>query len=195
MRRFIAESIALTLLFLVSCSAGGDRERLDRWSNVQKLEAAYREAGPETRTEAKQRWADAVRAFLDHWPDDPDAVRTWDQLQLDYAEQLEANGRFREARAHYRSLAERLPDDDRVSEGLARVERRLSLNRGDFEAIRKGMSREEVSRWLGVPRPGWDRRGTRDGNAPVESWYYKGADGVIRGVHFREGLVFEVDLD
>ncbi|MDX1584233.1 MAG: tetratricopeptide repeat protein [Thermoanaerobaculia bacterium] len=186
-------TVAITLALLVP-ACGGDRTREARWQEVERLESRYDESGPELRMERKQRWADGVRTFLEEWPDDPRAVDTWNRLQLDYAEQLEANGRFDRAELHLRDLANRNPENQRATEALARIERRLSLTIRDFETIEEGMSRKEVLGWFGPPRPGWER--TEVGPEGItESWFYEDSEGRIRGVHFHDGRVFEVDLD
>lgn len=185
---------ALVVIALASCSLEDGEDARAAWNEVQRLRAAYHDAAPADRSAAKQRWADGVREFLESWPDHPGATRTWNDLQLDYAEQLEANGHFSEAGRHYENLVQRVAGHPRALEGLQRVRRRQSLSSADLAALRKGMTTAEVADYLGLPRPGWDRSEIRDGR-PVESWYYRDASGTIRGVHFREGVVFEVDAD
>lgn len=185
---------ALVVIVLASCSLEDGEERRTAWNEVQRLKAAYHDAEPAQRFAAKQRWADGVREFLELWPDHPGATRTWNDLQLDYAEQLEANGHFSEAGRHYENLLQRVGGHPRAEEGLQRVRRRQSLSSVDLAALQKGMTTAEVADYLGLPRPGWDRSEVRDGR-PVESWYYRDATGTIRGVHFREGVIFEVDAD
>lgn len=184
----------IILLMALGCSFDRGDDRRMRWREVQELRKAYETSRSPDRLAAKQRWADAVRQFLVDWPDHPGATRTWNHLQLDYAEQLEANGHFTEAEKHYRNLLDREPGQLRAAEGLRRVSFRQSLTRGDFQELEKGMTTQEVARLLGLPRPGWDRHGIVDGQ-PVESWYYRGVDGQTRGIHFRDGRLFEVDLD
>lgn len=190
----VSTAALFVALALASCSLEDGDERRAAWSEVQRLKAAYHGAEPSERVAAKQNWADGVRQFLEIWPDHPGATRTWNDLQLDYAEQLEANGHFAEAARHYESLLQRVATHPRAIEGLQRLRRRQSLSSADLAALRKGMTSSEVAAYLGLPRPGWDRSEIRDGR-PVESWYYRDATGTVRGVHFREGVVFEVDVD
>ena len=188
-------SLPVLIMFIAtaSCSDDGDERRV-AWSEVQSLKAAYLSAPPADRTEAKQRWADGVRQHLEHWPDHSAAIRTWNDLQLDYAEQLEANGHFAEAEQHYGDLLERLPDQPRATEGLERVRRRQALTIDDLRKLDKGMTTAQVAAFLGLPRPGWDRSSIQDGQR-VESWYYRDVTGTIRGLHFREDTLFEVEID
>lgn len=190
----VSSLVLILALSLASCSVDDGDERRAAWSEVQDLKASYLSASPRERRAAKQRWADGVREHLERWPEDPAAVRTWNDLQLDYAEQLEANGHFAEAERHYDDLLQRLPDHPRAAEGLERVRRRQTLSRDDFQKLRKGMTTQQVADFLGLPRPGWDRSTVRDGNR-IDSWYYRDVTGTVRGIHFREGALFEIELD
>ena len=181
-------------LLLASCAGDDGDERRASWNEVHDLRAAYLSASPEQRRAAKQRWADGVREHLERWPEDPGAVRTWNDLQLDYAEQLEANGHFAEAERHYEDLLHRLPAHPRVAERLERVRRRQTLSRDDFQKLRKGMTTRQVADFLGLPRPGWDQSSVRDGSR-IDSWYYREVTGTVRGIHFRDGALFEIDPD
>lgn len=181
-------------LLCPSCVFDDGEDGRAAWAEVQKLKIAYLAAAPENRIEAKQQWADGVREYLRRWPDHHGAVNTWNHLQLDYAEQLEANGHFRQAEMHYESLLNRAPENAIARNGFDRVRRRQSLSREDFSNLSIGMTSREVVDRLGLPRPGWERHDTRHG-VPVESWYYRDTAGTIRGIHFRNGVVFEIDLD
>jgi hypothetical protein len=165
-----------------------------RWVEVEQLETQYLHSATEQKAATKQQWADAVHAFLREWPDHPAAGRTWNELQLDYAEQLEVNGRFADAESHYSSLAGRVEDHRRAREGLERVRRRQSLSRDDIARLEKGMEQAEVVRLLGPPTPGWEKPAGEQLDA-FESWYYQTADNEVRGVHFRNGRLFATDLD
>jgi hypothetical protein len=188
---WIAVSIGF-LLFGCGPDRAEEQQRAE-WMAVQELRRQYSASTAEQKVEAKQQWADAVHAFLKDWPDHPAARRTWNELQLDYAEQLEVNGRFAEAEVHYGSLVEREEDHRRAREGLERVRRRQALSRDDIAKLEKGMEQTEVVRLIGPPTPGWERSPAQgDG---FESWYYQTADNEVRGVHFRNGRLFATDLD
>lgn len=186
--------VVIVGLALASCSMDEGEEQRLAWSEVQAKRAAYQSAPASERLAAKQRWADAVREYLRRWPEHPAAVRTWNALQLDFAEQLEANGHFAEAERHYSDLLQRVPHQPRAAKGLERVRRRQTLSRDDFQKLSEGMTTSEVAEFFGLPRPGWDKIAHRDGER-IESWYYRDAAGTIRGVHFREGILFEIDPD
>ncbi len=182
------------IMSAAACSFDDGDERRASWREVQALKISYLESSPDLKLETKQKWADAVRNYLDRWPDHPAALQTWNDLQLDFAEQLEANAHFDEAERHYADFLERNPGHALAREGLERVRRRQSLSSDDLEKLRKGMSSSEVASYLGLPRPGWERSAILDGER-VESWYYRDSSGVVHGVHFRNDALFEIDVE
>lgn len=180
--------IALTLLMLVlaGCRSETPDTTADEWRAVM----AAKKKAMHADLAARQEYADRLLKFLHRHPDHARARQVYDDLQLAFARELSARGDHAVALRYYEDLTARRPADAELAAERAAVVDLQTLQRDELEAVHSGMSREEVERVLGRPRPGWKRNGAEP---KYESWFYPAEGGGVAAVHFSDGKVFAVD--
>ncbi|MDP9191717.1 MAG: outer membrane protein assembly factor BamE [Acidobacteriota bacterium] len=180
------------LLAMLASACGGQApiDHQSEWRDVlrHKRAAVARDASPDH----KQVYADSVRAFVVKHPNHSRATMVWQRLQLEFADDLAAGGRYQDAIRIYRSVLSHHPENDHARSGLALAATRLAVSREGLLALRKGMSHRQVATLLGEPMPGWSVKKLRAG-ATFEAWYYRMRSGSLAGVYFREGKVFAAE--
>jgi hypothetical protein len=184
------------LLVMLASACGGQApadQRSDHqseWRDVlqHKRAAVAADASPDQ----KQVYADSVRSFVVKHPNHNRAVEVWQRLQLEFADDLAAGGRYQDAIRIYRSVLTHHPENDHARSGLALSAARLAVSREGLLALRKGMSHRQVAALLGKPIPGWSVQNHRAG-ATFEAWYYRTRTGSLAGVYFRDGKVFAAE--
>lgn len=189
--RFSSVFLAISILASISCTdrnAGPDHTA--DWREVlrHKKDAATAGATPQHR----QRYADSVRAFIEKHPKHGRAREVWQRLQLEFADDLAAAGRDRDAIRFYRAVLTQDAANTHASRGLATAVEHLAVSRDKLLALEKGMSRREVASILGKPMPGWTATNKRP-EVELEAWYYRTRGGGVAGVYFRDGKVFAAE--
>jgi len=160
------------------------------WRDVlqRKKAAAAADATPHQ----KQLYADSVRAFVEKHPSHSRARDVWMRIQLEFASDLAAMGRYQDAIRFYRAAAAHDPSNEEARRGLADAFARLAVTREKLLALEKGMSHREVASILGKPVPGWTITNNRPG-ATMEAWYYRMSSGGLAAVYFRNGKVLAAE--
>lgn len=189
--RVYAQVTLLAGLFALGCAdRTAEIDHQSEWREVLDRKAAA--VSEDASTEQKQLYADSVRAFVQKHPDHSRATEVWHRMQIEYADQLAALGRHRDAITFYRSVLAKDPHHEDAKRGLARAAERLALSRNKLLEIEKGMSQREVEAIIGAPMPGWTERRKRPG-AWFEAWYYPTRRGGVAAVYFRSGKVFAAE--
>lgn len=179
-------------LALLGAACGGDSapDHQAEWRDVLRHKRAA--VSPDASPEQKQLYADSVRAFVAKHPDHGRGQEVWMRLQLEFANDLAAVGRYQDAIRFYRSVLTAHPESDEARRGLAVAADRLAISREKLLALQKGMSHREVAGLLGKPMPGWSRKTSR-GGTKFEAWYYRTRSGAVAAVYFREGKVLAAE--
>ncbi|HEX2120301.1 MAG TPA: tetratricopeptide repeat protein [Thermoanaerobaculia bacterium] len=189
--RVFALVSAFSLLLFAAC---GPRElepdHQAEWRDVLRHKKAAVARG--ATAEEKQRYADSVRAFLQKHPNHSRAREVWQRIQLEFADDLAALGRYKDAIRFYRSVLAHDPQNEKAQRGLAGALDRLAVTREKLLALEKGMSHREVASILGKPIPGWTVEKERPG-ATMEAWYYRMQGGGLAAVYFRNGKVLAAE--
>lgn len=191
---------AMRVFVLVSLLAGvlaagcGDQpdqpDHQSEWREV--LENKKAASSPDASPRQKQVYADSVRAFVQKHPNHGRGREVWQRIQLEFADELAAVGRYKDAVRFYRAVLTHDATNDHARRGLGAAMDRLAVTREKLLLIEKGMSKREVASILGKPLPGWTEKRERS-VATIESWYYRtGSDG-LAGVYFRDGRVFAAE--
>lgn len=181
------------LLLLASCSPPVENTvEQQHWLDVLAAKKRYLKAeGPEA-GRLRQEYVDELTRFVRGYPSHGRAREVYEQVALDFADQLMSQGRYDEAARFYRGILSRSPTRIEAREKLARATDQISVNDADLARLRRGMGRPGVMAILGSPAPGWTRT-LRKGTTLFESWYYRRDDGRIVGVHFSNGKVFAAE--
>lgn len=183
--------VAVLLLFGFGCTGrDAQPDHQAEWRDVLQHKRAA--VAPDAKPEHKQVYADSVRAFVQRHPDHSRARVVWQRLQLEFAADLAAMGRYQDAIRFYRAVLEHDAANEEASRGLATAVERLAVSRDKLLQLRKGMSEREVASILGKPMPGWTARRDR-AEATIEAWYYRTRGGGVAGVYFRDGKVFAAE--
>lgn len=185
--------IVLLVAVLVGCAREAEvPDHQSEWRQVlqQKKAAVSAEAS----VAAKQVYADSVAAFARRHPNHGRAREVYHRLQVEFADELVAHGRFQDAVRFYRAVLTHDPLNAPAQKGLATALDRLAVSREKLEKLEKGMSHRQVAGLLGKPVPGWTVRSRRRGMA-IEAWYYRTTSGGIAGVYFRDGEVFAAETN
>ncbi|MGH9459153.1 MAG: tetratricopeptide repeat protein [Thermoanaerobaculia bacterium] len=188
---------AAALLTLCLAAGGCSHEPMAEdlaaeWAGVLDAKRAWKDAGGDV--EARQRYVETLRAFVDRHPGHARAREVYEKVELDFAERLASRGDYDGAIRYYRSVLETNPRNVAARDGLAEAERKRFVSAEAVRALEKGMSAEQVAQRLGRPFPGWSRRLVR-GPHVTESWYYRRADGGLAAVFFRDGRLFAAELE
>ena len=185
MRRF-----ALLLLVLAGCQAAEQPDHQAEWRSV--LERKKAAVAPGASPEQKQVYADSLAAFTRKHPNHGRAREVYRSIQLEFAEDLAAVGRYRQAIRFYRAVLQKDPANERASRGLSEAVDRLAVTREKLLELEKGMSHRQVAQLLGKPIPGWTAK-TKRRESTIEAWYYGTTDGGVAAVFFRDGRVFAAE--
>jgi hypothetical protein len=116
----------------------------------------------------------------------------WQRIQLEFADDLAALGRYRDAIRFYRAILDHDPVNEPARRGLEAAADRLEITRAKLLTLEKGMSKREVASLLGKPIPGWTQRNARR-ESTIEAWYYRTREGAVAAVYFRDGRVFAAE--
>jgi hypothetical protein len=190
MRVFPIFAAVLAVLMLASCNQAPVSDHQAEWRDVLRHKRAA--VAPGATPDHKQVYADSVRAFVQKHPTHSRAADVWQRLQLEFADDLAAAGRYQDSIRFYRAILEHHPENDAARRGMALAAARLAVTREGLLALRKGMSQRQVAGLLGKPIPGWNVKNDRAG-ATFEAWYYRMRNGALAGVYFRDGKVFAAE--
>jgi len=182
---------ALVALFAAGCGGSGAQpDHQAEWRNVleQKKAAIRADATPQQ----KQMYADSVRAFVEKHPSHGRAATVWQRIQLEFANELAALGRYQDAVRFYRTVINNDPSNEAARRGMAAALARLAVTRDKLLALEKGMSHRQVASLLGRPVPGWTVSNHRPG-VTMEAWYYRVRSGGLAAVYFRNGKVLAAE--
>lgn len=184
----------LLLAIVLTAAACGGRSPAQAvlWRDVTELRQKA-EADPSS-LEAKQRYVDALAQFVRAYPDDREATELYGVEELAYARELVRRGRHAAAIPYYENLLEREPGNADAAEELRQARAQAVVPRERFDALRKGMTRDEVAELLGQPRPGWTHT-LQKGKSTYETWYYRKADGGNASVGFVDGEAWVAEYD
>lgn len=177
-------------MFLACADRAVQPDHQAEWREVlrHKKAAAARNATPEQ----KQIYADAVRGFVQKHPGHSRSREVWQRIQIEFADDLAAIGRYQDAIRFYRAVLKQDAANVEAQLGLADALERLAVTRDKLLALEKGMSHREVASILGKPIPGWTVSNRRPG-AMMEAWYYRMQGGGLAAVYFRNGKVLAAE--
>lgn len=184
--RFTACLPLLATLVLAGCAAEPEADLQAAWRETLRHKKAA--LAPDAKPADKQLYADSVRAFVEKHPDHGRGRDVWARLQVAFADDLAAAGRYQDAIRFYRAVLVHHPEDEQARAGLASAAERLAVSHEKLLALSKGMSRREVAKILGKPLPGWKKETERAGTK-YEAWYYRTRRGSVAAVYFRNGKV------
>lgn len=190
MRVFVLVSALLTL-FAAGCgNRGAQPDHQAEWRNVlqHKKAAASAEATPHQ----KQLYADSVRAFVEKHPHHGRAREVWTRIQIEFANDLAAVGRYQDSIRFYRAALMHDPTNELARRGMGAAMAKLAVTREKLLTLEKGMSHREVASILGKPIPGWTATNKRPGTT-MEAWYYRMSNGSLAAVYFRNGKVLAAE--
>ena len=180
----------LLALLVVSCARDAGRDTAVEWRGVlQQKRAAM---APGATAAEKQAYADALAAFVDRNPSHSRGREIYRRIQIDFARDLGALGRYQDAIRVYRAVLAHDPRNADAERGLAEAVDRLAVTRAKLVQLERGMSQHDVARILGKPIPGWTEKKERP-DATIDAWYYRTADGGVAGVYFRDGALFAAE--
>lgn len=193
MRVFAVVSGLLLLLgsgVVSGCTGDAQPDHQAEWRSVlqHKPAATASDASPAH----KQIYADSVRAFVHKHPNHGRARDVWARLQLEFAQDLSAIGRDRDAIRYYRAVLVDHPENEQARLGLAVSANRLAVTREKLLRIEKGMSQRQVASILGRPMPGWTAMNRRL-EATFDAWYYPTSSRGVAAVYFRDGKVLAAE--
>jgi tetratricopeptide (TPR) repeat protein len=190
MRPVVLAAFAVLVLVACSDSPQGDAER--DWVHVLTHKKAA--ASPSASAKEKQVYADTLGAFVQRHPQHGRARAVYQQIQIDFARELAAIGRYQDAIRFYRAVLAKDPSNADANAGLRSAVDHLAVSRQKLLALEKGMSQRDVAHLLGKPIPGWTR--ANDERDPrIESWYYRTLEGGVAGVYFRDGVLFAAEAN
>jgi hypothetical protein len=192
MRVFAVVSGLAVVLACGAMAACGDAQpdHQAEWRNVLQHKPAA--TAPDASPVHKQVYADSVRAFVQKHPNHTRAQGVWQRLQLEFAGDLAAIGRYQDAIRYYRAILAEHPENEEARRGLALAADRLAVSREKLLAVEKGMTPRQVASLLGRPMPGWSAQNRR-AEATFDAWYYRTRSGGVAAVYFRDGKVFAAE--
>jgi len=183
--------LVIVALAAVACGGGpGSGDNAAEWRVV--LERKKSADAPTASVREKQLYADALAGFVDKHPSHFRARQVYETIQLDFAKDLAAIGRYQDAIRVYRAVLSNNPASASAVRGLNDSIDRLAVSRPKLLMLERGMTQHQVAKILGKPIPGWvitnDRR-----DATIECWYYRTTEGGVAGVYFRDGELFAAE--
>ena len=178
------------MVMLAGCGSDSGPDHQAEWRDVLRHKPAA--VAADASAGHKQLYADSVRAFVEKHPNHTRAREVWQQLQLQFADDLARAGRYQDAIRFYRAVLTHHPENDHARRGLADAADRLIITREKLLVLKKGMRPREVSSILGKPVPGWVVKHRRAGIA-YEAWYYRTRTGALAAVYFRDGEVLAAE--
>ena len=180
---------AAALLF-AACGNSDSADSQNDWLHVlrHKKAAVSQSATPQQ----KQAYADTLGAFVQRHPTHSRARAVYERIQLDFAHELAALGRYQDAIRFYRAVLANDAANAEASRGLADAVDRLAVSRQKLLALEKGMSQRQVAQLLGKPIPGWTVK-NENRDPAIEAWYYRTIEGGVAGVYFRDGELFAAE--
>jgi hypothetical protein len=184
---------SLLLLALLVAACGGRDAAPDaagEWRGVLQQKRAA--TVPNATSRDKQAYADALGAFVARNPSHGRAREVYERIQIDFARDLAALGRYQDAIRVYRAVLAHDPRNDAAARGLSEAVDRLAVTRAKLVQLERGMSQHDVARILGKPIPGWSETKERP-DATIECWYYRTSEGGVAGVYFRDGALFAAE--
>ena len=176
--------LLLLALLAAACGAGGDSDNSLEWLHVLGHKKAA--AAPNATPQQKQVYADSLGAFVQKHPAHSRARAVYERIQLDFANELAALGRYQDSVRFYRAVLTHDPANADAQRGMADAVAHLAVSRDKLLLLEKGMSQRQVAHILGKPIPGWTARAEHR-DSVVDAWYYRKTDGGIAGVYFRDG--------
>lgn len=183
----------LIILTLAAVACGGVPTGADNSAEWRTVLGRKKAAdGPNATTQDKQQYADALAAFVDRHPSHSRAREVYQTIQLDFAKDLAAMGRFQDAIRIYRAVLSADPRNEVATRGLSDAIDRLAVSRPKLLQLERGMSQRDVAHLLGNPIPGWTVTKER-ADATIECWYYRTTEGGVAGVYFRDGELFAAE--
>jgi tetratricopeptide (TPR) repeat protein len=182
--------LVLSGSFVSGCRVDVQPDHQAEWREVLVHKASA--IAPDAEPDAKQRFADSVRTFLQRHPDHGRAREVWQQLQLQFADDLAGLGRHQDAMRYYQEVLALDPENEEARIGAETASERVAISRGKLLQLEKGMTGRDVMALLGQPLPGWTTENDRP-EAKFEAWYYRTQTGTIAGVYFRDGRVFAAE--
>ena len=190
MRVFVLVSV-VSIVLATGCDRSSDQpDHQSEWRDVLANKKAA--TAPDASPRQKQVYADSVRAFVQKHPSHGRGRAVWHRIQLEFADDLAAVGRYQDAIHLYRAVLTHDAANEHAKRGLGEAMDRLAVSREKLLRIEKGMSKREVASILGKPLPGWTEKRERS-VATIESWYYRTRSGEIAAVYFRDGRVFAAE--
>lgn len=142
--------------------------------------------------DSRQMYADALSAFVRRHPGHIRAREVYDRIQLEFANDLSALGRYQDAIRFYRAVLVSDPRNDNARRGLNATLDRLAVTHEKLAGIEVGMTQKDVAHLLGRPIPGWTVTNDRPA-ATIEAWYYRTTGSGVAAIYFREGQVFAAE--
>ena len=180
----------LLVFAAAACGAGDASDHSREWLHVLRHKKAA--VAPNATPQQKQVYADSVGAFVQAHPTHSRAREVYQRIQLDFANELAALGRYQDAVRFYRAVLAHDASNAAAQRGLADAVTHLAVSRDKLLALQKGMSQRQVAHLLGKPIPGWTARTERH-DVVLEAWYYRKIDGGVAGVYFRDGELFAAE--
>lgn len=180
MRRLLLPVVVLCL----ACSGDDPNDNSREWLHVLRHKKAA--VAPNATPQQKQAYADSLGAFVQKHPAHSRAREVYERIQIDFANELAAIGRYQDAIRFYRAVLAHDPGNPDAQRGMADAVAHLAVTRDKLLQLEKGMSQRDVARILGKPIPGWTARVERR-DSVIEAWYYRKVDGGVAGVYFRDG--------
>ena len=173
------------VLLVLACCAGDDSVDNSReWLHVLRHKKAA--VAPNATPQQKQVYADSLGAFVQKHPAHSRAREVYMRIQVDFANELAALGRYQDSVRFYRAVLAHEPGNPDAQRGMAGAVAHLAVSRDKLLQLEKGMSQRQVAHILGKPIPGWTARVERR-DSVMEAWDYRKTDGGIAGVYFRDG--------
>ena len=182
--------LVLLLLVAASCARDAGPDTAGEWRGVMQQKRAA--AAPNAPPAAKQAYADSLAAFVARNPSHSRAREVYERIQIDFARDLGAIGRWQDAIRVYRAVLAHDPQNADAAHGLTEAVDKLAVTRAKLVQLERGMSQHDVAKLLGKPIPGWTETKERP-DATIECWYYRTADGGVAGVYFRDGALFAAE--
>ncbi len=181
----------MTVLITTACGIAPDNpDHQAEWRDVLRHKKAA--VSPQATPQAKQVYADALSAFVRKHPGHSRARQVYERIQLEFANELAALGRYQDSIRFYRAVLTSDPENSEARHGMQAAVDRLAVTHEKLLAIEIGMTKKQVAHLLGKPIPGWTVTNERP-SATIDAWYYRTTGGGLAAVYFRDGEVFAAE--